>query len=79
MIDLLLLIAAGAQADARPVAAATPEKRICRSIELTGSIMGGHRLCKTKSEWARFDQGNSESVRLMRDSVKNGYGVRRGD
>ena len=46
---------------------AKPEKMICRRFATTGSIMGGKRVCHTKSEWSRIDGVNA---REQRDSQR---------
>ena len=38
--------------DATPSA---PEKRICRSEAVTGSLFAGKRVCHSKAEWAQLD------------------------
>lgn len=50
-------------------AAPPPEKKICKSIVPTGSIMA-KKFCLTKTEWAKFndinDQGSSQAFRNRR-------------
>jgi hypothetical protein len=58
----LLSLPAIAQDTPQPAPTPVPEKKVCRSITPTGSIMG-KRLCMTKTEWKRFNdqnQGNAE-------------------
>lgn len=64
----LLIVAlpaiAAAQSAPTPTATAapsTPEKKICRRMETTGSIMGT-RECHTKSEWAAMAEANSAAT-----------------
>lgn len=47
---------------AAPTPAATdakPEKKVCRMVDTTGSIMG-KRECHTKDEWRQISAANSE-------------------
>ena len=48
-----------------------PEKKVCRAVATTGSILGGKRECHTKAEWAAIaerDRGQRDAVdRDMRD------------
>jgi hypothetical protein len=61
-IGLLLLAAPLAAQEAAP-APAKKEKKICRSVAATGSILGGKRQCHTKAEWDAI----SDQARLARD------------
>ncbi|WP_294039904.1 hypothetical protein [Sphingomonas sp.] len=45
-------------------AAPPPEKKICKTITPTGSIMG-KRICLTKSEWRQFDEINERTVDVV--------------
>jgi hypothetical protein len=40
--------------------AAAPEKKICRSMVMTGSIMG-KRSCRTNAEWAKLQRSTDEA------------------
>jgi len=51
----LVTTVAVAQDRSTPAPAPKPEKQICRREVLTGSILGGKRLCHTKAEWADID------------------------
>ena len=66
LLATIALPAAG-QTAADPAAAPKPEKKLCRSYEETGSIMGGKKICHTKSAWAAIDQRNSDDVSASRD------------
>ncbi len=50
------------QSPAQPVA----DKKICRQIVPTGSMMP-KRFCLTKSEWREFASTNDKAVSAMRD------------
>lgn len=45
-------------------ASAAPEKKICKTIVPTGSIMG-KRICLTKTEWRQFDEINERTVDVV--------------
>ena len=53
---------ASAAAPPAPAAApaAAPEKKICRSMVMTGSIMG-KRSCRTNAEWAKLQRSTDEA------------------
>lgn len=68
----LLALSAPAIAQEAPAAASKPkeEKKICRMVDATGSILGGKRVCHTKAEWAQI----AEQARLQRESRSNNNG-----
>ena len=42
-----------------PAATATAaEKKVCRAVSQTGSILGGKRECHTKKEWVEIAERN---------------------
>jgi len=52
------------------------EKKTCRRDgPATGSILGGHVTCHTKTEWAAIDRNNSDSVDRARDAQMGGLGT----
>jgi len=51
---------AAAQSSAKP---AEPDK-ICKTITVTGSRLGGHKICRTKAEW-------DETARQAREMVED--------
>ena len=77
LILLVSLLASSAPALAQETPAAAPtakpqeEKKICRMVDATGSILGGKRVCRTKAEWAEI----SERARLQRESRANNNGA----
>lgn len=77
MILLTVFLFAGVQAASDNPDGAPGPKMICRRIEITGSIMGARRLCKTKDDWRRFDDGNHEKAVSLRDPTKHGWGEER--
>ena len=52
---------------------ANAEKRICRKVEVTGSIMG-KRECRTAAEWKAQQESDAANVDQMRNH--NGGGMR---
>lgn len=68
MFATLIALAAQSQTATPPVAAATPEKPVCRRMEqTTGSTLPGKRVCRPKSEWAQIDAANRQSVEALRN------------
>ena len=55
-----------AWAGSEPSASAPKEKMVCRTEDTIGTLLGGHRECHTKAEWAamardsrrEFEQNN---------------------
>ena len=45
-----------------------PEKKICRDVMVTGSIMPGRRICRTAKEWQATDQANGDAFEAARYS-----------
>lgn len=56
-------------------AAPKPEKKVCRRIEVTGSIIGSKAVCHTKAEWTAIDEANAkaagDSLARQRDTRPN--------
>jgi len=74
----LSLIAQSPSASARPMgdeapAEAPKEKKLCRSLEVTGSIMP-KRSCHTKAEWAQIDATNAADARQFADRPRPSIG-----
>jgi len=81
-IKLMALVAAvsftlpvGAQtADPVPPAPVT-EKKVCRRLDQTGSILGSRPTCHTKSEWAKIDAANGRKTdQALENSRRVGNG-----
>lgn len=68
-----LSILAGA-AFAADTPAPPKEKKICRSVEVTGSIMP-KSTCHTKAEWAQIDAANTRAVENARNMQSNASGT----
>jgi hypothetical protein len=67
---LLVLAAPAVAQDAQPEKP-KEEKKTCRSIMTTGSILGGKRECHTKAEWAAISD-HSRQDRELRDREMRG-------
>lgn len=63
--------------EAGPPQAAAPvkERKICRAIIATGSVMT-RRKCLTKAEWARLDSENAAQAENFRDRRDQAGGMR---
>jgi hypothetical protein len=65
LITAALLLVAG-QAQTTTTAPATPvdpDKKICKTIEETGSRLGGTRECRTQAEWDRIAAETQQKAR----------------
>ena len=58
---------------AKDKAPVDPNKKSCRRLDTTGSILGGRLVCHTAAEWSKIDQINSDNARDM-TSMRNGQG-----
>lgn len=61
LLSVLSLAASPAMAQDTPAPTPAPEKKICRTIIPTGSIMG-KRFCLTKAEWQRLNEINADNA-----------------
>jgi len=43
------------EAEAPKAPAAKEEKKVCKTIETTGSRTGGKKVCMTRAEWKKVD------------------------
>jgi hypothetical protein len=77
-VPAMLFVGPAIAQTATDAAAPAPvkEKKVCRRDgPATGSILGGHTTCHTKSEWAAIDRANSESVDRARNAQSGGLGT----
>lgn len=44
------------------------EKKICRRMQVTGSILAGKRVCHTRAEWTEIDRANQDALEQARRS-----------
>lgn len=69
-LSLFLLQAASTPTSATP-AAATPAddaKIVCKTINTTGSRLGGKRICASKKEWRRMNEEAEKAAREIQDT-----------
>lgn len=59
---LMLQVAAAAAAASAPSPA---EERICRKIEVTGSLVRKERVCKTKAQWRQVEEWGNRRARAI--------------
>lgn len=77
---ILFLLASGALAASDPASAPAPvakpkaEKKICRTIEITGSRMGVREVCMPASEW-EYQKRQAEQVLNGRRELVDGHPV----
>lgn len=58
---------------AKEKAPVDPNKKSCRRLDTTGSILGGRLVCHTAAEWSQIDRVNSDNARDTM-SMRNGQG-----
>lgn len=58
----LSMLATPAFAQSNDAPAPKPEKKICRRLEVTGSILGSKPTCHTKAEWVAIDDANAKAA-----------------
>jgi len=66
-----LVISPAVAKDKKPV---DPNKKSCRRIDTTGTIMGGKMVCHTSAEWAQIDADSERDNRQMRDHMGRSNG-----
>ena len=66
-----LVTPAFAQDSATPPAP-KPERKICRSVQATGTILGGKKECHTRAEWRALDD-RDQTDRENRSRRDGGY------
>jgi hypothetical protein len=68
MLTLMATIALATSPLAQGQAPEAPkEKKICRAVAVTGSIMA-KRICLTRTEWAQFNAENERHADMMKES-----------
>jgi hypothetical protein len=71
LLSLMLLQATTAVAPgAAQTASAPPDdaKIVCKTIQPTGSRLGGERICLAKREWRRLHESGKEATRELQDT-----------
>lgn len=72
---LAVPVAAEQQAVPTPSPSAAPaqaDKKVCRRLATTGSIMPGQRVCHTRSEWQAIDATNAATLDHAMDQRSRG-------
>ena len=70
LVAIAILAAAQASQTAQPgqtMAAANSEKKVCRSMDVTGSMLR-KKVCLTEQEWQAFDKQNRNNADQMTDT-----------
>ncbi|HEX8303219.1 hypothetical protein [Sphingomonas sp.] len=76
-LSFLALIALAAPVAAQDMSAdlaKKPEKKICRAVATTGSILGGKRECHTKAQWDAMSERASNARDSRERGMQNGAG-----
>lgn len=71
----LILSATPAIAKDKADTPADPDKKICRTLEETGSILP-KRVCHTAAEWKSIDTANERSAQNFEDGRDKSRGTR---
>ena len=63
LVSVLALLAFAVPAIAQETPPEKPaEKKICRAVQTTGTILGGKRECHTKAEWDKIRAADQENA-----------------
>ncbi len=70
LMSLMLLQSAAAAPATTQVADAPPDdaKIVCKTINTTGSRLGGKRICASKKEWRRMNEEAEKAAREIQDT-----------
>ena len=70
ILSFLLLQAAAATPPAESQTAPPPEdaKVVCKTVTVTGSRLGGKRVCMAKRDWRRMNEQNEQVAREVQDT-----------
>jgi hypothetical protein len=67
-VSILILAALqGASADASAPATDPSQEKVCKRIDITGSLARKERVCKTRAEWERLAQSGNATARAIVD------------
>jgi len=66
-----LVITPAVAKDKKPV---DPNRKSCRRMDTTGTIMGGKLICHTAAEWSQIDAMSERDNRQMRDHMPRSNG-----
>lgn len=69
MLLLTLVFAAQAAApSATPARPAEDDKEVvCRRVEVTGTLAGFQRICRTRKQWRQKEDQGQDEARMMQD------------
>lgn len=69
-ISIILAVAMQAAAAQPATPQRDPNERLCKRIDVTGSLARKERVCKTRAEWTRLaDAGNSAARAIVEHST----------
>jgi len=68
LLSVFLLQAAATPPAATPAAPPEDSKIVCKTVTVTGSRLGGKRVCMSKKEWRRMNEANEQAAREVQDS-----------
>jgi hypothetical protein len=70
VLSFLLLQATAATPPIEVGTAPPPEdaKIVCKTVTVTGSRLGGKRVCMAKREWRRMNEQNEQAAREIQDN-----------
>ena len=61
-------------APAKPKPQSDPNQVVCKAEQVTGSRLGGHRICHTRAEWDQKTQEDRNVINNMQSQVMKGPG-----
>jgi hypothetical protein len=64
---LIQATAAAPQAASQPNNPSDDAKIVCKTVNTTGSRLGGKRMCNTKKEWRRLNEEAEKTAREIQD------------
>lgn len=68
MLLLVLTMATAAPVDAAPPPQTTKPKMICHREEVTGSLAGSRKICKSAEQWRSEADRSSGTAQRMQDA-----------
>jgi hypothetical protein len=48
---------------------------VCKTVTITGSRLGGKRVCMPKREWGRMNEQNEQAAREVQDNYSKAPGA----
>lgn len=71
LVSMMMADAAAIAPVAPPALPAKNERVICRTYEVTGSLAGTKRICRTAKEWDEASRAAREAGEKMQDAGRN--------